>query len=563
MHPGPVHVRRLRPLSESLKTRIATMTVLLGSALLGVGFARAENRTFDGTGNNLTQPAWGSAGAMFIRKAPNAYADGVSAMSGATRPNPREVSNAIVQQPASILNSRGLTDWVWQWGQFLDHEFTLTPAAEPAEPAFIPVPLGDPVFAFPTIPFHRSNYHPATGTGPGNPRAQVNVNTAWIDGSMIYGSSDALAAALRDPASGKMQVTPHATGDLLPMNGLGEFVAGDERVNEQLGLTSVHTLFVREHNRLAAQIASANPGWSNEQVYQRARKIVGAEIQAITFNQWLPALLGENAVPAYTGYDPNVDATVANEFASALFRVGHTMLSPMLRRVDNDGNTIPAGDIALRDAFFAPQRILDEGGIDPLLKGLASQRMQELDQHVVEDVRSFLFTIPTGGIDLPSLNLQRARDHGLPDYNAVRVAYGLDAVTSFAEITSDAQLAATLENVYGDVDNIDPWIGAICEDHLPGASLGELLTAGILDQFLRARDGDRFWYENDPELADMLTELAATTLADIILRNSSITVLQDNVFFIPEPSSGILLVATLLLGRRRQRRPGQAPQMQR
>jgi len=539
------------------------MAVLLGGASLGVGFARAENRTFDGTGNNLAHPAWGSAGAMFIRKAPSAYADGVAAMSGATRPNPRTVSNVIVQQPASILNSRGLTDWVWQWGQFLDHEFTLTPAAEPAEPAFIPVPPGDPVFAFPTIPFHRSNYHPATGTGPGNPRAQVNVNTAWIDGSMVYGSGDALAAALRDPASGKMQVTPHPTGDLLPISGLGEFVAGDERVNEQPGLTSVHTLFVREHNRLAAQIAAANPGWSNEQVYQRARKIVGAEIQVITFNQWLPALLGENVVPAYAGYDPDVDATVASEFAAALFRVGHTMLSPVLRRVDNDGNTIPAGDVALRDAFFAPQHIFDEGGIDPLLKGLASQRMQELDAHVVEDVRSFLFTIPTGGIDLPALNLQRARDHGLPDYNALRVAYGLDAVTSFAEITSDAQLAAKLESVYGDVDNIDPWIGAICEDHLPGASLGELLTAGILDQFLRARDGDRFWYANDPELADMLTELAATTLADIILRNSSITDLQDNVFFIPEPSCGILLAAALLLGRWRQRRPGQALSMRR
>jgi len=517
--------------------------------------ARAENRSYDGVGNNLANPTWGAAGASLLRLSANGYGDGVSSLGGGTRPGPREISNAIVQQSGSILNSRNLSDWVWQWGQFVDHDLDLVPAASPAEPSNIAVPPGDPVFGFPTIPFNRSTYDPASGTGPGNPRRQTNAITSYLDASMVYGSDAATAASLRSFSGGRMLVTAHATGDLLPMDVSSNFLAGDPRVNEQIGLISVHTLLVREHNYWADQISAANPGWTDEEVYQRARKIVGGEVQAITFNEWLPALLGPGSVPAYGGYDPSVNATVANEFAAALFRVGHTMLSPSLLRLDNSGNVIPQGNVALRDAFFRPDRVRDEGGIDPIMKGLASQLMQEVDQHIVEDVRSFLFTIPTGGMDLAALNLQRGRDHGLADYNSVRVAYGLPAVSSFDEITSNPALAAVLQSVYGTVNDMDLWVTALSEDHLPGSSFGPTLTAGILDQFLRARAGDRFWYENDPELADMLPIIGATTLSQIIRRNSGITDLQDNVFIVPEPSTTLLLGVCAILSITRRRRP--------
>ncbi len=494
--------------------------------------ARAEDRSYDGSGNNLDNPLWGATGVRLQRRSMQAYGDGFAGMAGESRLSPRVISNEVVFQASSIPNDRKLSDWVWQWGQFLDHDLDLVVATQPLEPAEIPVPIDDPVFGFPMIPFNRSAYDHETGTGPGNPRQQVNSITSYLDASMVYGSDAVTAAALRSFVGGRVLVTTHATGDLLPLDG-GFFLAGDPRVNEQVGLTSVHTLFVREHNRWADLIAAEHPEWNDEQIYQRARKVVGAEIQSITFNEWLPALLGEGTVPAYGGYDEDVDCTVANEFAAALFRVGHTMLSPTLLRLSDDGQVIPAGNLALRDAFFQPQRIMDEGGIDPLLKGLASQVMQEIDAHVVEDVRSFLFTIETGGIDLPSLNIQRGRDHGLPDYNTVRAAYGLAPVASFSAITSDAAVAANLEAVYVDVDDIDVWVGALAEDHLANASVGPLVGAAILDQFLRARAGDRFWYENDAELADTIDEINATRLSDIIRRNSSIATLQSNVFFIP------------------------------
>ena len=313
---------------------------------------------------------------------------------------------------------------------------------------------------------------------------------------------------------------------------------------------------MREHNYWADQIAAANPSWTSDQIYQRARKMVGAEVESITMNEWLPALLGSGHMPAFAGYDANVNSQVANEFAAALFRVGHTMLSPTLLRLDNNGNTIPQGNLSLQNSFFNPALIRDEGGISPILKGLASQRMQEVDQHIVEDVRSFLFTIPTGGMDLASLNIQRGRDHGLADYNAVRVTYGLPAVSSFSDITSDPVLAAQLESLYGSVDNIDPWIGALSEDHVAGASVGPLIMAAIIDQFSRARAGDRFWFETDPEMASMMPTMEGTTLADIIRRNTDITNIQDNVFFaVPEPATGgLVLTLGLLAAARRKAR---------
>src|SRR5262249_35736240 len=127
---------------------------------------------------------------------------------------------------------------------------------------------------------------------------------------------------------------------------------------------------------------------------------------------------------------------------------------------------------------------------------------------------------------------QRGRDHGLPDYNTVRVAYGLDAVTTFAQISSNPVIQSKLQSLYGNVNNIDLWVGALAEDHVPGSSTGPLIRAALIDQFTRLRDGDRFWYQNQTIfLPSGEPALASTTLAAVIARNTEITNLQSNVFF--------------------------------
>ncbi|MFQ5459079.1 MAG: peroxidase family protein, partial [Myxococcota bacterium] len=305
--------------------------------------------------------------------------------------------------------------------------------------------------------------------------------------------------------------------------------------NEQAALTAMHTLFVREHNRLARLLRFFRPHLSGDEIYARARRIVGAEMQAITFNEFLPLLLGKGALTPYAGYDPAVDAGISNLFSTASYRFGHSLLSEQLLRLRKNGKPIAAGHLPLRDAFFAPARITDEGGIAPLLRGLAKQRCQEVDTKVVDAVRNFLFGPPgAGGFDLAALNIQRGRDHGLPGYNQTRVALGLAPVASFQEITSDDALADALEALYGDVNDVDVWVGGLAEDHLPGAMVGELVFTVLKDQFERLRDGDRFWYERAFS-KPMRAWLSQTRLSHVIRRNTaSGRRIQKNVFVVKQ-----------------------------
>lgn len=507
----------------------------LASLLLLTQAACGEVRTFDGTDNNKVDGTIGATHTLLVRLAAPDYGDGVGSLAGPDRPNPRFISNTVNAQDQSIPNLEGSSDFLWQWGQFLDHDLDLTePGAEQAD---IPVPLGDPFFdpnstGTQVIPFRRSRVAPGTGTDADNPREQENEITSWIDASQVYGSDFAQAAALRtNDGTGRLATS---AGDLLPFaSNPPFFVAGDIRVNEQVGLIAMHTLFVREHNTIADEMRERLPDKTGDQIYEIARAIVGAEMQVITYNEFIPALLGPDALSPYTGYDPTINAGITNAFATAAFRLGHSMLNSTLLRLDANGDPIAEGHLLLRDAFFAPQLIIDEGGIEPLLRGLASQPSQKIDVFVVDAVRNFLFGQPgAGGLDLPSLNIQRGRDHGLPSYNDMRVALGLGAVASFADISADPEVQARLADAYGEVGLIDLWVGGLAEDHLPGAMVGELFHAILKQQFEALRDGDRFWYQNRYH-GVALRLLEQQRLSDIIRRNTTIdTELPDDVFHV-------------------------------
>ncbi len=517
--------------------------------------AASEVQSFDGTGNNVTNPSWGSVNEQLLRISPVAYSDGISSPSGAARPSARTASNVFsASSEEGILNDRDYTAFVYAWGQFLDHDIDLTDTVSPAESFPVVVPTGDEWFdpsntGTMTIPLSRSKYDTSTGTSAENPREQTNSITAFVDGSQVYGSDSVRVAALREFVGGRMKVSD---GNLLPFNtdGLPNandahrvvdtelFLAGDVRANENPELIALQTLFVREHNRIVAEAAQQNPNWTDEQLYQYARSIVIAELQKITYDEFLPAILGTNAMPRYQGYQANVNPNIATEFSTAAFRVGHSMLGADIEFLDNDMNETREA-MLLRDAFFN-STVVTETDIDPLLKYLASDNAQEIDTMVVDDVRNFLFGAPwQGGFDLASLNIQRGRDHGIADYNTVRAAYGLSRITSFEQITSDKSVQASLAATYGSVDNIDLWIGGLAEDHLPNSSVGETFTAILVDQFTRLRDGDRFWYENS--LSDNLVrDIQNTSLADIIRLNTGLTKLQEDVFFYNESTTVIV-----------------------
>lgn len=571
-------MRHLDRAFESLETR------LLLSANL-------EFRSFDGLGNNVENEAWGAANTQLLRLTTVEYGTGqagdfpalaVRVDSNGETINPRTVSNILFDQDESILNDRGLTSFVFQWGQFLDHDMDLTED-------FVPVGAADLAgenisFFVPTdgtenelpagtiIPQLRSRYE----LDDEGIAQQINQITSYIDASNVYGSSEERAANLRSGYGGLLLSSDGSTnvgdgsGEFLPFNfevngefienaappttGTGVpishddlFVAGDVRVNEQPGLTTFHTLFMREHNYQARRIAEklnlnanqlARPE-VDEYIYQVARAIVSAEIQSITYNEFIPALLGPSQLESYRGYQDDVNASIANIFSASLYRVGHTMLpnellllNPDGTPVDDDDDVLGAsvinGEVSLGEAFFNPE-LITQYGIEVYLQGLAGQQIEEIDNFITDGVRNLLFD-PPAAVDLGATNLQRGRDHGLADYNQVRMDYGLEPLMSFSDISSDPFVANALATAYdGDINNIDVFAGAISEDHIAGGSVGELIHTVLVDQFTRLRDGDRFYFENVFH-GKTLDEIQNTRFSDIIRRNTGLTNFQNEVF---------------------------------
>jgi hypothetical protein len=532
--------------------------VMVDSATRAVEF-----RTIDGYDNNPYVASQGAAETRVIRFGYDAdYPDGIGdVITEVGKPNPRDVSNAVMAQASSIVNDRGLSDWVVQWGQFLTHDVTLikTDATynvlSTGAVGDFDIAVTDPgdILGPGPIAFSRSAFDPASGNGdlidtPRGiipiPRWQINSVTSYVDASNVYGSDAATAAALRTFADGKLATS--AGGLLPPLDAGGKFLAGDVRANENVSLSATHALFVREHNRLADLLRAHDGSLTDDETYQWARKIVGAEMQIITYREFLPALMGGGA-PAASDYfyDDALDASITTAFSTAAFRYGHSMQSPGIKLVDDAGSEV--GQITLADAT-APNSILrdDPAKVALVLKGLATQVAQENDAYVVDALRNISFGPPgAGGTDLAALDIQRGRDHGLLNsYTQLRTTYSLPPFGSFSQLTSDPAVQAALASVYGTVDNLDGWVAMIAEGHLDGSSLGILAQTILHSQFQRLRDGDRFFYAGDPdlqsELVNAVIDLDSITLGQIVELNTG-TRVQANVFFaVPEPAAWLI-----------------------
>lgn len=533
--------------------RIRILLVFAG--MLPLLLVNAQNaRSYNGQGNNLLHTDWGATHTPVVNITNISFADGISEPSGMDRPSPRIISNALFRQDSLLPDVMHLSDFCWVFGQFIDHDITLT-ENNGFEPLMIPVPAGDPWFdPFNTgqmvIPTSRNIFMPGTGTDVDNPRRFPNQITAFLDGSAVYGVDQARANWLRTFSGGKMKTS---AGNLLPYNTItGEydsdidpnaphmaddvgffpklFVAGDIRANENPLLLAFHTLFVREHNRIASELRLLHPNWRDEQLFQGARKRVGAILQAIVYEEWLPTM--GITLPPYGGYDSGVNPGIFNVFGAATFRMGHTLLNGTLLRVDNNGETLAAGNLALRDAFFNPDAIEDAGGIEPYFKGMGIQVQQSFDAKVIDDVRNFLFGPPgSGGLDLASINIMRGRERGLPDYNTVRENFGLPRVTSFDEINPNQDIMNVLDSLYGSVDNIDAWVGMLAEERMDNALFGELVMKIMEEQFRVIRDGDRYYYENDPTLTPIEKyDIKHTRLYHVLMRNTNLSIMQPKVF---------------------------------
>lgn len=198
----------------------------------------------------------------------------------------------------------------------------------------------------------------------------------------------------------------------------------------------------------------------------------------------------------------------------------------------------------LDEDFFQPEIVAIPGEVAANLKYLASDLAQDVDEQTVDGLRNSLFpdapildNVEVGASDLIADDIQRGRDEGDPTYNQMRVQLGENPVTSFAQITSNKQLQSELQQLYGNVNNVELFVGLMAEDHLPGSSLGKTEQAVIAQQFQTLRDGDRYFYANADSPA-LINQLSNTTLAQIIERNTPLTNLQSDVFLFHASISG-------------------------
>ncbi|XP_076677160.1 uncharacterized protein LOC143373634 isoform X2 [Andrena cerasifolii] len=531
----------------------------------------SKYRSFDGSCNRPMQR--GATMMPFKRLLPPSYADGIQvprrAISGRDLPSAREVS-LKVHKPSPSTN-QDFTVMLAVYGQFLDHDITATAISQGVNgtsisccppsvghPECFPVPVaaGDPVFDVSgrtCMDFVRSAPAPQCRLGP---RQQLNQVTAFIDGSAIYGSDLSSARELREFAGGRlrMQVTPD-NRTLLPastnpkdgcnreterLRGRYCFAAGDPRANENLHLTTMHLLWARQHNRVVEKLAKINPEWDDETLYEEARRVVAAQLQHITYQEFIPIVLGEQETnlrdlrPLKSGYrqwteDPDgtgTDPTIANNFAAAAFRFAHTLL-PGLMKVTNEQQGT-SSYVELHRILFNPYMLYVEGGVKSSVTSATRNVIQMTSTHVTSQLTSHLFEDPTAnatvpcGLDLVSLNIQRGRDHGLPGYTRWREHCGLGRPESFSDLEGhlDPQTLEDISTLYASVHDVDLYTGALAELPKAGGIVGPTFSCLIADQFVRLQKGDRFWYEiaGQPHsfAEDQLQELRKTSLARII-----------------------------------------------
>ncbi|RWS06651.1 Peroxidasin-like protein, partial [Dinothrombium tinctorium] len=547
-------------------------------------------RTITGWCNNLKHPEYGKSMRVFDRFLPPRYEDKISiprqrSKSGNLLPSPRLISTNIHYDISNPHIRYALI--TMQWGQFLDHDLTFTPmymgvdnsildckecdSQKKVHPECWPIgiPKNDPFFPASNLTTGKRQclhfVRSINGQTKLGPREQINQVTAYIDASNVYGSDPCEAKMLRTFVGGKLNVTQHPISghkDLLPQTTTNPeckapsgicFEAGDVRSSEQPGLTSMHTIWLREHNRIAAELFRVNPHWNDEKIYQNTRKIISAAMQRITYGEFLPRILGLDYMNKYglnllnngysNDYDDSCSGTIFNEFASAVFRFGHSLIKPAYLRLGRKFQVV-GQPLRLRTAFFNSDMMYSESALDNILRGLITQSVETLDNSITEEVTNHLLEdskIPFSGMDLISLNLQRARDHGVPPYNEYRVKCNLSRATTFEDLSKDIPLSVVerLKKIYESVDDIDLFTGGISERPVHGGSVGPTFGCVVGEQFRRLKRCDRFWHEtSDPFVRfteAQLSEIRKISLAKVICENAdSISTIQRQVMDLPD-----------------------------
>uniref|UniRef100_A0A672UPL0 NAD(P)H oxidase (H2O2-forming) n=1 Tax=Strigops habroptila TaxID=2489341 RepID=A0A672UPL0_STRHB len=521
---------------------------------------------YDGWYNNLLHHSRGSVGARLLRLLPANYADGVyKALQEPHVPNARELSNAVARGPSGLPSHRNTTTLAVFFGFHVLSDIlgTEKPGC-PAEFLNIRIPPGDLVFdpagtGDVVLPFQRIHWAMETGQSPNSPREQTNEVTGWLDGSSVYGPLNSWSDALRSFSGGQLASGPggripretdgrvHMWKALDPSTGQGGpqgiYDLGSAWGNENRFLQAVSIAWFRYHNHLAVALAQGHLTWSDEDLFQHTRKRVIATFQSIVMYEWLPTLLGTQ-VPEYEGYQQHLDPSLSPEFVAAAGQFLATMVPPgvykrdpkcQFQKVPGPGGSFPA--LRLCNSYWSREsprlQQAKEVDVDNLLLGMSSQIAEREDNIVVEDLQDYWYgPLKYSRTDYVASCLQRGRDLGLPTYNQARERFGLEPLQNWSDFAPHLE-QQVLEKVAALYANNTAGL-----ELLPGGMLeadGSLFSAIILDQFVRLRDGDRFWFENAKNglfTVEETREIRNTTFHDVLaaVTYADPTDLQPHVF---------------------------------
>ncbi|XP_034116256.1 chorion peroxidase [Drosophila albomicans] len=538
---------------------------------------RHNYRSIDGTCNNpMPQRShWGAAGQPMERLLPPAYEDGIwtpriHATDGSPLSSARDISRVLfddVQRPHAKCNQLTM-----QFGQLLAHDISQSASVrldekgglvqccteggksmlpkEKTHFACLPISVAPDdefygAFGVRCLNLVRLSLVPSPDCqlSYGKQRSKV---THFLDASPIYGSHEQAALELRTFRGGQLTMHHEHGRDLLPLTddksacGGGEsgktcFKAGDGRTNQIISLVTLHIVFGREHNRVAKILSELNPTATDEWLYQEARRIVIAELQHITYNEYLPAVIGPQQmkrfrlVPRNQGYstDYNVDVNpaITNEFSGAAFRMGHSS-------VDGKYHLRDGGSIEIPDVMFNPSRLRQPAFYDDMLQTLFTQPMQEVDSSITHGLSRYLFRGDNPfGLDLAALNIQRGRDQGLRSYNDYLELMGAPKLRHFGIFPKE--VADRLSSVYRSPDDIELWVGGLLEKAVQDGFVGITFAEIIADQFARFKQGDRYFYEYDEKVnptafkPEQLQEIRKATMARLICDNADHSTLHE------------------------------------
>ncbi|XP_065941389.1 peroxidase-like protein [Magallana gigas] len=506
-------------------------------------------RRTDGQCNNPINPLLGSSFTPQQRVVPNAYDNLIDAprtrsVDNSPLPSARTVSNRVFQwtfrgmTPVSAKYSTFLTNH----GQFINHDVISTPtetlptnnpildccdpiggSIKPEACFIIPVNTEERDPWFPPyqkcMHFVRQAGAPPLGCQTGV-REQINERTSFVDGSMIYGSDSSRENQLREKSNGRLAehienlLPPHPQGCPAEIKATRDcFVAGDHRQSETPTLTVPHITWLRRHNLIADALRNATGITNDETLFQETKRIVIAELQHVTYNEFLPALLSDKTIKAFNlrsrrsghvdNYNLFIDPRTINAFGVAAYRMGHSLVRNTVGHLGKGRpNTFP-----IYKHFEVPD-LMYEGGYELMARWMSREPKSRSDRFLVDGIRNRLFenfnvmgpSVETPSLDLGALNVQRGRDHGIPSYNAYRQFCGLPkanffAVTHGGLVNHSPQSARTLQQAYRHPDDIDLFAGGMSETPDGGSILGPTFQCLIAYQFSLYKQGDRFWYE--------------------------------------------------------------------